>query len=131
MAQDQSRLAREFAERVREATGQELDFSLDALVVLDDLLDEWLHLAEVYGGERPQDLTELAQPLAAYVGETIRLAFGGRWIERPGGPVLRLAEAVDLELLPLVQAILTRQYPPAFARLAAALERELEERAWK
>ncbi len=131
MWQEQSRLAHEFAERVREATGQELDFSLESLAVLDDLLDQWLHLAEVYGGEQPQDLTALAQPLAAYVGETLRMAFGGRWIERTGRPVLQLGEVVDLELLPLVRVILGRQHPPAFARLAAALERELEERAWK
>jgi hypothetical protein len=131
MSTDWTALATAFAERVREATGQDLDFSLDSLALLDDLLDEWLHLAGVYGGDRPHDLSDLELPVLAYVGETLRQNFGGNWIERPGGPALRLAYTVDLDLRPLVRAILSHRQPPGFARLASAIERELEERAWK
>ncbi len=120
-------LAELFVERLREATGQTLDYSLDSLALLDDLLEEWLHFAEVYGSDRPHDLSHLEQPLVAYVGETLRRAFGGHWVERPGGTVVRLAQRIDLDLLPFVRSILTHQRPPAFARLAAAVERELEE----
>ncbi|WP_448575964.1 hypothetical protein [Thermomicrobium sp.] len=122
------KLASDFADRVVGMTGQKLDFSLASLAVLDDLLDEWLHLSRVYGSERPDDLSNLEFPLVAYVGETFRRAYGGTWIERPTGPVLRIAQTIELDLRPLVQAILAQQHPPAFARLAAALDRELEER---
>ncbi|MCX2726414.1 hypothetical protein OO015_02765 [Thermomicrobium sp. 4228-Ro] len=131
MGTDWAALAAMFRERVREATGHDLDFSLESLAVLDDLLDEWLYLAQVYGSERPHDLSELEQPLIAYVGETLRQNFGGQWVERPTGSVLRISHAIDLDLRPLVQATLVHQHPPSFARLASALERELEERAWK
>ncbi|MDW8059670.1 MAG: hypothetical protein RMK01_06305 [Thermomicrobium sp.] len=128
---DWSALAATFAERVRDATGQELDFSLESLALLDDLLDEWLHLGEVYGSDRPHQMSELELPLVAYVGETLRRSFGGSWVERPSGTVLRIAHAVDLDLRPLVRAILAYQHPPSFARLAEALAREVEERAWE
>ncbi|MCS7050773.1 MAG: hypothetical protein NZL87_04080 [Thermomicrobium sp.] len=122
------RLALEFAQRTLEATGQHLDFSLRSLALLDDLLDEWLHLAQVYGSERPHDLSEFTLPLLAYVGETIRQAFGGSWIERSGAPVLRLTDTTELDLAPYVRAVLSSQQPPAFARLVHALERALEDR---
>ena len=121
-------LASHFADRIAEMTGQKLDFSLASLAVLDDLLDEWLHLSRVYGSERADDLSGLVLPLVAYVGETVRHAYGGTWIERPTGPVLRIAQTIELDLRPLVQAILAQQHPPAFARLAVALDHELEER---
>lgn len=131
MPTDWTALATTFRERVREATGHDLDFSLESLALLDDLLDEWLHLAEVYGSDRPHDLSELEGPLVAYVGETLRRAFGGHWVERPTGPVLRVSQAIDLDLRPLVRATLAHQHRPSFSRLASALERELEERAWE
>ncbi len=120
-------LAELFVERLRDATGQTLDYSLDSLALLDDLLEEWLHFAEVYGSDRPHDLSHLEQPLVAYVGETLRRTFGGYWIERPGRSVVQLAQHIELDLFPLVRSILAHQRPPAFARLAAAVERELEE----
>ena len=121
-------LASDFADRVAEMTGQHLDFTLASLAILDDLLDEWLHLSQVYRSERPDDLSRLVLPLVAYVGETLRHTYGGTWIERPSGPVLRIAQTIELDLRPLVQATLAQQHPPAFARLAAALDRELEDR---
>jgi len=45
--------------------------------------------------------------------------------------VLRVSQAIDLDLGPLVRATLAHQHRPSFSRLASALERELEEHAWE
>lgn len=125
-----SELAHEFVRLVLDIAGQQLDFSLESLATLDDLLDEWLHLSVIYGGERPAGLDHLTLPLVSYVGETLRRAFGGTWVTRDDRPLLAFRPNITLDLFPLVQRTLTHQQPPAFARLATALDRALEESNW-
>lgn len=128
---DWTQLAQQFAEEVRESTGYELNFTSASLAVLDDLVDEWLHLAEVYSGERPQELDHLTLSVLAYVGETLRRSFGGTWVAGAQQPKLLFRSVIQFDLYELVQQILRREHPPAFARLAQALERELELRFGK
>ncbi len=108
--------------------GEQLDFSPQSLATVDSLLDQWLHLAEVYAGVEPPDLTPFIMPTAAYAGEVLRRALGGEWIipEKPGSyPYLVLGGHLQVNAVHLVEQILRHRAPlslwETYQRLARML----------
>ncbi len=104
--------AESFAAVAGAQSGEQLDFSPSSLATVDSLLDQWLHLAEVYAGAEPPDLTPFVMPTAAYTGEVLRRALGGEWIipEEPGShPYLVLGGQLQVNAVHLVEQILRQR----------------------
>jgi len=128
-AEDLVRLAETFASSISDLSGEHLDFSPGSLAALDSLVDQWLHLAEVYAGAEALDLSAYALPTAAYAGEVFRRALGGEWYisEAPSAPPhLVLAGRFRLDVVQLVERFYRRASPPSLWDLYQAIERELE-----
>ena len=116
-------LAISFADALHAQSGEQFDFSLASLARLDSVLDEWVHIAMVYGGAEPLDLQGYVGATLAYVGETLRRAFGGHWEQLPtrNWPVLTFPNGQQLDLEPLVTGVLRGALSPAFASLPRLL----------
>ena len=67
--------ARNIAETHREASGEDLDFSIDSLTLVDALLEDWRDEGIVSA-----DVAETLFSFGCYVGEVIRLEAGGKWV---------------------------------------------------
>lgn len=130
--EDLVRLAESFASSVSEQSGERLDLSPASLAIVDSLLDQWLHLAEVYAGAEPLDLTPYVMPTAAYAGEVLRRALGGGWIvaELPGAPpYLVVGGKLRLDVVQMVEQIYRRSRPPSLWDMYQAIERELSQQS--
>ncbi|MGA7670101.1 MAG: hypothetical protein WBW04_06745 [Nitrolancea sp.] len=121
------RTAEEFARNVEQRSGHALTVDLPSLAVLDAFLSEWLDMASVYDAIDDRLVESLAFPLLCFVGEC--MVSGGRtsWhVDQSAGstlPVLAVPSGKLLDLEGPVTAVLRRQVPPFFHRLALDLER--------
>jgi len=120
-----------FAAAASAQSGERLDFSPESLAILDSLLDQWLHFAAVYGGAERPDLSPYVVPAAAYVGTVLQRALRGEWVvsEEPGGrPSLVFGDAAHLDVLSLMEQILSGSVRPCLWDMYLVLERNLRER---
>lgn len=124
------RLAESFASSVSAQSGERLDFSPASLAIVDSLLDQWLHLAEVYAGAKPLDLTPSIMPTAAYAGEVLRRALGGEWTvaEPPDAPpYLVVGGRLQLDVVQMVREIYGRSRPPSLWDMYQTIQRKLSQ----
>ena len=129
-AHDLYAYAESFATAVAAQAGETLDFSPASLTALDAVFSEWLDLAGTYGDDRPPDLSAFTVPAAAYLGEVLIRALGGRWVTEPepepsvtphvvvAGPGRR---PVRVDVLRVAHDVLAGTGGPGFAACFAAL----------
>jgi hypothetical protein len=120
-----------FAAAASAQSGEQLDFSPESLATLDNLLDQWLHFAEVYGGEKPLDLSPYAASVAAYAGTVLQRALDGEWVvpAEPGSqPYLRFGDTLNIDVLSIVEQSLARSQRLSLWETYLALKRRLATR---
>lgn len=129
-ADDLRAMAEEFAATIESQTGERLDFTPASLAVLDAVLAQWLDLAETYRGDEPAGLAVFTMPVAAYAGEVIVRALGGRWETRAlsgeqAAPFVHLRGGVSADVLREAAIVLAGAARPSFARTFASLSEQV------